>query len=77
MSGNDIESALAESEFNDIGTTSLVERSTIVSNKRWPNVFLQPISNGHYDIEPTFNQCHCFGWDRPAFRNSDGYPGRV
>jgi len=63
MSGNKIESALAEREYYDIGPTALVERWVTVSNKRWPNVLLQPISNRRYDIEPTFDQCHCFGWE--------------
>jgi len=62
MSGNNIETTLAESELHDIGPPSLVERWTTVSNKHWPNVLLQPISNGHNDIEPTFDQCRCFGW---------------
>ena len=27
-----------------------------------PTSHYQPISNVHYDIGPTFYQCHCFGW---------------
>ena len=61
MSGNNVESALAEREFHDIGPTALVERWATVSNKRWPNVLLQPISNGRYDIEPTFDQLFWLG----------------
>jgi len=56
------ENMLPFSVFHDIGPTILAERWTLVSYQHRPNVALQPISNVHYDIGPTYSQCQCFGW---------------
>ena len=55
--------------LTDIGPTSLGECWTAVSYRLRPNDLLLTVTQrtlGQYDIDSTYAQCICFGWDKAS-----------